>query len=76
MNEALIKEVVLSKGWQEVERVLRSEFDKIEVDANKSINEIGKRYLARKLAKKHLDDALTLMNRVKNKEIKKKIRYI
>ena len=75
MNKALIKEVVLSKGWQEVERVLRSEFDKIEVDANKSINEIGKRYLAKKLALKHLDDALAIINRVRNEEVKKGIKY-
>lgn len=75
MNEPLIKEVVLSKGWSEIERVMRKEFEKITVDTNKSINEIGKRYLAKKLAKKHLDDALLRINRVKNREIKKQTIY-
>lgn len=75
MNKELIKGVVLSPGWSEVEKVFRNEFFRIEVDTNKSINEIGKRYLAKKLAIESLNKVLNGLNRMKNEEVKKKIVY-
>lgn len=75
MNKELIKGIVLSKGWSEVERVLKKEFDNIEVDTNKNINEIGKRFLAKKLAIKSLNSILAMLNSVKNEEKKNKIIY-
>lgn len=76
MDKQLIKEVVTTRGWNEAKAVLRDEFSRIEVDTNKSCLEIGKRYLAKQQALKYLEIVLNNMDKIKDDEVKKNIKYI
>lgn len=74
-NKALIKSIVLSKGWEDVEKLLKSEFNKIKIDKTKNVGEIGKQYLAKEMAFESLENVLSIMHRIANEEIKKEIKY-
>ena len=75
MNKALIKSILLLKGWAEIEKFLTDKFNNIKIDDKKDIDEIGKQYLAKQMAMTVLQNTLALMNRIKNEEIKKEIKY-
>ena len=75
MNKLLIKPILLSKGWNEIEKELKKGFNDIEISEKGGVSEIGKRYLAKVMAIKSLDKVLVALNRIKDEEIKKKTLY-
>lgn len=75
MNKQAIKSIVQSKGWEEVEQLLKAEFNDIKIDTATTSKEIGQQYLAKTMAIKSLNNVLSLMNRIKNDEKKKEVVY-
>lgn len=75
MNKALIKSIALSKGWTEVEKMLKKEFNDIEINTKAGCLEIGKKYLAKCMARTALDRVLRKINRIKNEAKQAKINY-
>lgn len=75
MNRDLIKSIVLSKGWEDVIELFKKEFDNIKIDSKVGIDEIGKQYLAKEMAQETLNNVLIIINKIKNEELKKEIKY-
>lgn len=77
MNKQLIKAIALSKGWEDVEALLRKEFNDIKIDTKQGCLEIGKQYLAKDMAKEALEKSLRIIKVIaEDKEKKKKSKYI
>ena len=75
MDKDLIKSVLLDKGWRAVEAFLMEEFKHIIIDTEKSVEEIGKQYLAKEMAQKALTDAIGKLRRMAQEQVKKDIKY-
>ena len=76
MNESLIKSIALSKGWGEVEVLLRKEFNNIEINTKVGCLEIGKKYLAKCMARTALEKVLRKINNIKNEKKKNIVKYV
>lgn len=75
MDKSPIKSILLSKGWNEIEKELKKGFSDIEISEKGGVSEIGKCYLAKAMAIKALDKVLVTLNKIKDEEIKEKTVY-
>lgn len=76
MNKANIKAILESRGWEDVEMLIKEERDKpIEINKDKSMEEIGKETVAKERAKEIINNIIKRLYSVKNEIQKKNISY-